>query len=716
MRRLLAVALCALAGVLMAGSSFAVAPEIIGFNGNLTDGSGQPVPDGAYDITFSIWDTEVGGERKWGETQVGVPVSNGVFSVFLGSVVPIKDTVWNGKERYLEIEVGGEILSPRSRFASVPWAQRIGTVDEALGGIINGGMIVRPDDRASIRDNSISIVNEDGEPQIVMETAELGVTELSMFEPADAKFFAGPVTKKLSIQPDSITMLGENEDPQIVLETENLGVPQISMLEPADSKAGESVLRVAIRPDSVILYGDDEDPQIVLETENIGVPQISMLEPADSKAPGSKRVTIRPDALIMFGETELDTNLIVRSNGDITGLGQLTMGQNSSPGIQTSVLGFENTANGDSSAIGGGSQNTTNGTISTISGGHQNTANGEGSTIGGGAFNTTDGDYSTIAGGYNNRAEGDFSSIPGGEENNSDGDWSYAAGRRAKADHDGTYVWGDHTDEDFVSTGPDQYLIRATGGVGINTNSPIGLFDVVGPPGDLTVNLPPGSIGAGELGGEAGLSSTASAANLELTQQASQFEDIVSVRISTPTAGYIIVDAGVTVKLSGTTGPNFVKLQIDETKGGGIVVPYFVEVGQSAFPSNDTKSDDDFSFPVHTKRVFFKDAGDYKFRLEGRAQEVNAGDALSHAQRPYITAMFLPSSYGEVKTLVSNLADEGGFEDANAVNVVDDELGSQTMYEVDLRELELKAAKAKAEAERAQRELLQAQARQQSNR
>jgi hypothetical protein len=47
-----------------------------------------------------------------------------------------------------------------------------------------------------------------------------------------------------------------------------------------------------------------------------------------------------------------------------------------------------------------------------------------------------------------------------------------AAGRRAKANHAGSFVWADQTDADFTSTGADQFLIRAEGGVGIGTNAP----------------------------------------------------------------------------------------------------------------------------------------------------------------------------------------------------------------------------------------------------
>ncbi len=42
------------------------------------------------------------------------------------------------------------------------------------------------------------------------------------------------------------------------------------------------------------------------------------------------------------------------------------------------------------------------------------------------------------------------------------------------------FVWADHTDADFASTAPAQFLIRAAGGVGIGTNSPSEQLTVAG--------------------------------------------------------------------------------------------------------------------------------------------------------------------------------------------------------------------------------------------
>ena len=56
---------------------------------------------------------------------------------------------------------------------------------------------------------------------------------------------------------------------------------------------------------------------------------------------------------------------------------------------------------------------------------------------------------------------------------------SFAAGRQAHALHSGAFVWADNTSADFSSTAVNQFLIRAAGGVGINTASPAAGLHVV---------------------------------------------------------------------------------------------------------------------------------------------------------------------------------------------------------------------------------------------
>jgi uncharacterized coiled-coil protein SlyX len=92
--------------------------------------------------------------------------------------------------------------------------------------------------------------------------------------------------------------------------------------------------------------------------------------------------------------------------------------------------------------------------------------------VAGGEENTASGSLATVGGGEVNRASGSYATVGGGRYNTAAGQYSLAAGRQAKANHDGTFVWGDSQAADFASTGTDQFLIRAQGGVAVNTNSP----------------------------------------------------------------------------------------------------------------------------------------------------------------------------------------------------------------------------------------------------
>lgn len=151
-------------------------------------------------------------------------------------------------------------------------------------------------------------------------------------------------------------------------------------------------------------------------------------------------------------------------------------------GFATVGGGWRNTSSGNTSFIGGGLSNEASGTTATISGGSSNVASGSGATVGGG---------------NQNEAVGGFSTVPGGTDNIATGDFSFAAGRNAivAAGHHGTYVWADHTNEPFQSTGQDQYLIRASGGVGINTNAPQVELDVAGTVAATEFRLGTGPVG-----------------------------------------------------------------------------------------------------------------------------------------------------------------------------------------------------------------------------
>lgn len=124
--------------------------------------------------------------------------------------------------------------------------------------------------------------------------------------------------------------------------------------------------------------------------------------------------------------------------------------------------------------IGGGYGNTILSYDSVIGGGRHNTIQPGAfwSSIGGGYGNQVGGYYGTIPGGYNNTAVGRYATVPGGYANAAYGNFSFAAGQQAYANHDGAFVWADSQPVTFGSTATNQFLIRASGGVGIGTTSP----------------------------------------------------------------------------------------------------------------------------------------------------------------------------------------------------------------------------------------------------
>lgn len=66
--------------------------------------------------------------------------------------------------------------------------------------------------------------------------------------------------------------------------------------------------------------------------------------------------------------------------------------------------------------------------------------------------------------------------LSGGRVGKIKGNLSFAAGERAKANHNGSFVWADSTDADFTSTAANQFAVRANDGAiitGTNYSAPM---------------------------------------------------------------------------------------------------------------------------------------------------------------------------------------------------------------------------------------------------
>lgn len=139
---------------------------------------------------------------------------------------------------------------------------------------------------------------------------------------------------------------------------------------------------------------------------------------------------------------------------------------NQATGVRSFIGGgITNVADTSEAVVCGGDLNTaTGGNHPAVCGGQQNTASALGAFVGGGEENMASGSRSAIGGGLRNTASGTWSTVPGGRENTASADYSYAAGRRAQANHRGSFVWADSENDDVASSADDQWTSRMQGG------------------------------------------------------------------------------------------------------------------------------------------------------------------------------------------------------------------------------------------------------------
>lgn len=128
------------------------------------------------------------------------------------------------------------------------------------------------------------------------------------------------------------------------------------------------------------------------------------------------------------------------------------------------VIGVNGTSTGLWSASVGGYGNDARGYMAIALGGEGADVRGIKSGVLAGSNNETTGTYSAVIGGLGNAAYGESSVVVGGRENMAFGLYSVSLGYKAKAVHDGAFVYSDNTYEGTTSTAPNQVTFRSAGG------------------------------------------------------------------------------------------------------------------------------------------------------------------------------------------------------------------------------------------------------------
>ncbi len=133
MRILCASLVLLVAAVALTVPAEAEVPTSMNYQVMLTDNSDQPLANQSLEVVFRIYDDATGGSLKWSETHNVTTNSIGVVSVVLGETTPLNPVSFD-MPLWLQIEVEGEVLTPRRALVSGPYA--LHTYDsDRLGGV-----------------------------------------------------------------------------------------------------------------------------------------------------------------------------------------------------------------------------------------------------------------------------------------------------------------------------------------------------------------------------------------------------------------------------------------------------------------------------------------------------------------------------------------------------------------------------------------------------
>ncbi|MCU0611878.1 MAG: hypothetical protein MUE60_08835, partial [Candidatus Eisenbacteria bacterium] len=125
MRGVSAGSRCAAVLVLMLGipgAAVAEIPQVISYQGKVTDAGGAPVADGTYTMWFRIYDAVSGGNLVWDSGAQSVALTGGIFSVLLGESPMPALTLDFSQDYWLGVVFSGTSQTPRQRLASVGYA------------------------------------------------------------------------------------------------------------------------------------------------------------------------------------------------------------------------------------------------------------------------------------------------------------------------------------------------------------------------------------------------------------------------------------------------------------------------------------------------------------------------------------------------------------------------------------------------------------------
>ncbi|UCB51525.1 MAG: hypothetical protein JSV10_05860 [Candidatus Zixiibacteriota bacterium] len=394
-------------------------PNQIYYQGQLTDALGAPL-DTIVSMTFAIYiDSSAGSPYVWTETQTGVEVSGGLFSVLLGSVTPIDETAFTDDWRWLGITIGSDPeIRPLTKLVTVPYAFRVATVDGSTGGVISGDVDIQSDLTVSGK-----------------ATIGPGHTNTGTYS-----FVAGQ-TNTVDNWGSTVGGGSSNAASQMYSTVSGGGTNTASG---EYSAIGGGALNAAVGHYSTV--GGGRGDTTWADYATIGGGASNSVDSAYATVAGGAENRARGHRSTVGGGSSNFAggwrSTVAGGAFNATGATQATVGggqSNFAGGINATVGGgYVDSAKASGTTVSGGNFNTAEDAYSTVSGGHFNIASGYESTVSGGYYDTASGHGSTVCGGRHHRADGTYSAVGGGQGNKANGDGSVICGG-SNSVNDGLY-------------------------------------------------------------------------------------------------------------------------------------------------------------------------------------------------------------------------------------------------------------------------------------